>query len=111
VSFSPDGGRLATASADGTARVWIAREEPENREKRRKYWREQQAAEAERDGRWFAAAFHLGWMIRDRPADAALYARRAWAEARLGRWLEAADDLLRGAALLKPDEAAPAPAP
>jgi WD40 repeat protein len=110
VAFSPDAARLATTSSDGTARLWIARESSEDREKRRRFWREQQADESENNGRWFAAAFHLGWMIHERPDDPSLYVRRVGACARLGRWGEAAAELLRGAALLKPDEAdRPAP--
>jgi WD40 repeat protein len=106
LAFSPDGSRLATASLDNTARLWIARESAEDREKRRRFWREQQAADAEAGGQWFAAAFHLGRLIHERPADPSLYARRVRADAHLGRWGDAAADLLQGAALLKPDEAA-----
>jgi hypothetical protein len=111
VAFSPDGSRLAAASVKGTARLWTVRESAEDREKRRRVWRDQQAAEAEASGRWFAAAFHLGWMIRERPDDPSLYARRVRAGAHLGRWGDAAADLLRGAALLKPAEAGAPPAP
>jgi predicted NACHT family NTPase len=103
IAFSPDGSRLATASHDGTARLWIARESPKDQEKRRReqqrLWRRQQAAEAERGGRWFAAAFHLSRLIEAEPADASLYARRGKAHALQGHRARAAADLRRWAAL------------
>jgi hypothetical protein len=105
VAFSPDGTRLTTASDEG-AGVWIARESDAERENRlrfrRSLWREQKAAAAETNCRWFAAAFHLGQMIRERPDEPVLYARRGWAYAAQGKWSLAADDFLRGAALCKP---------
>jgi dipeptidyl aminopeptidase/acylaminoacyl peptidase len=107
VAFSPDGHRIATAGCND-ARLWRAREIPADQEKRRRLWREQQAADAEQSGQWFSAAFHLSRLIDAEPADAALYARRAWAEVRLARWREAAEDLLRGAAL-QPEDDAPMP--
>jgi hypothetical protein len=103
VVFSPDGSRLATASRDQTARIWIAWESAEDREKRRRYWRERQAADAEAGGRWFAAVFHLGQLLRERADDPSLYAGRCRAEVHLGRWGEAAAVFLQGAALTKPD--------
>ena len=68
--------------------LWVARESQEDRDKRRRLWRERQAGDAEKGGRWFAAAFHLGRLIDETPADAALYARRCNAEIRLGPWTQ-----------------------
>jgi WD40 repeat protein len=109
VAFSSDGGRIVTTSFDKTARLWIARESTENLEKRRRLWREERADAAMKNRQWFAAAFHLGRLIDETPADAALYARRCRAYASLAEWGKAAADLLQGAALCKPAEDAPAP--
>ena len=52
-------GRLASAGADGTVRLWTAAETAGELEQRRRVWRDQQARDAETAGRWFAAAFLL----------------------------------------------------
>jgi hypothetical protein len=97
-----------------TVQLWIARESPEEQAKRlaeqrrldreqQTVWHTNQAADAERAGRWFAAAFHLSRLIDADPASPSLYARRGTAYALQGQWAKAAADLLRGAALCKPD--------
>lgn len=65
--FSPAGSRLASGSQDGYIKIWDAREiSPEERRSRSDAfdeglpgWHAEVAAEAEKAGNWFAAAFHL----------------------------------------------------
>jgi WD40 repeat protein len=47
-------------------------------------WHTEDAAAAEKAGDWFATAFHLGYLLRQRPLDAALHNRRADALEKLG---------------------------
>jgi tetratricopeptide (TPR) repeat protein len=54
-------------------------------------WHVEKAASAEREGRWFAAAFHLGRLLHAGP-DVALRCRRARAYLALSRWREARAD-------------------
>src|SRR5207248_205104 len=62
-------------------------------------WHAAQAQEAQQQGLWFAAAFHQGRLLRDRPWDAELHARRAHALDVLGRTREAALHYLRAVSL------------
>jgi WD40 repeat protein/serine/threonine protein kinase len=106
VGFKADGASIVTASVDGTARLWRARESPPDDDQRRikqhRMWREQQAADAEQAGQWFAAAFHLSRLIDADPKNSSLYARRCKAYAFQGQWGKAADDLLQGGSLCPP---------
>jgi hypothetical protein len=81
-SVSPDG--TVRAEVSGSA-VWLvdldaALRDRDDRlavEARNRPWRHQrQAAQAEKDHDWFAAAFHLGRLLKDNPGDANLLRRR-----------------------------------
>jgi hypothetical protein len=56
----------------GTERFERLALEPGNRV----WWYQQRAARAERDQNWFAAAFHLGLLLKNKPDDADLLRRR-----------------------------------
>lgn len=58
-------------------------------------WHARQAAEAERDWRWYAAVVHLDALVAAAPDDPAFRRRRAEVLARLGRFDRAAEDLKR----------------
>jgi WD40 repeat protein/tetratricopeptide (TPR) repeat protein len=89
--FSPDGRRLALGEGR-TVRVIDVRP-PQGEELlirrartgRDFAWQEAAAVRQEQAGEWFAAAFHLGQLLAERPWDPALYVRRARAYAELGQ--------------------------
>ena len=84
IAFSPDGGRLLTGDWDNQFKLWDtgnASKElqnvyplPDAAERRR--YHTQQADRAEREGKWFAVAFHVGRLLLDTPQDAGLARRR-----------------------------------
>jgi serine/threonine protein kinase len=57
-------------------------------------WHRVEATEAEWSGQWFAAAFHLNWLLRQTPADPELHLRLAIAEWQLDRWLATVKDAI-----------------
>jgi WD40 repeat protein/tetratricopeptide (TPR) repeat protein len=61
-------------------------------------WHAEEAANAERDRQWFAAAFHLGRLLQRTPDDVDLRCRRARAHVELKWWTKAradADEAIR----------------
>jgi hypothetical protein len=60
VAFSHDGRRIASGSADNTIRVWEINCQH--------LWRLRQATDAERNKAWFAACFHLHWLMHEERA-------------------------------------------
>ncbi len=96
---SPDGRLAAWVNGD---RAYVQAEEGDSQAARRQederatlVWHHQQAYAAEQAANWFAAAHHLHCLPHDGPEWYRLHARRLRVHARLGRWLEATDDLLR----------------
>jgi WD40 repeat protein len=84
VQFRPDGKCLVSAGADGTVRVWDAEPEPPAaRLARTADWHRAEAADAERQKSWFAAAFHMRRLAAADPADPDLRRRLAAAEKEL----------------------------
>jgi WD40 repeat protein/tetratricopeptide (TPR) repeat protein len=55
-------------------------------------WHRELAVKAERDGEWFAAAFHLGRLLQSSPDDPELRGRRARALIELRQWPQANAD-------------------
>jgi WD40 repeat protein/tetratricopeptide (TPR) repeat protein len=97
LAFSRDGRRLALACKDGTLKVWEAEvHTPEEKSARARArvpaWHEREARKSEAVEEWFAALWHLDRLLDARPEHRLLYARRAWAHARLGHWAKADTD-------------------
>jgi len=78
VAFSPDGKSIATAGSDGL-KVWdvnVSTAWPLPDAAQRKAYHGDQAALAEKEGKWFAVAFHVGRLLLDDPDNADLKKRR-----------------------------------
>jgi tRNA A-37 threonylcarbamoyl transferase component Bud32 len=88
---SPDGSLFALPEHDQLHLVAL-RPEPPELERRRAAtrtdlgWQNRQAARHEAAKNWFAALVHLNVLLRERPADENLKARRAKAAAALAEW-------------------------
>jgi WD40 repeat protein/predicted Ser/Thr protein kinase len=102
VARSPDGQRVASARGDKVQVRWARDTTPEALERQQQEdfrdgaaWHYQQAADAEKAGQWFAAAFHLSRLVEVEPARAKVYARRAHAYTQLGQAQQAAADLAK----------------
>jgi WD40 repeat protein/serine/threonine protein kinase len=67
-------------SAEGAA--WVAEQNKLDRQ-RTLDWRNAEATEAEAQGHWFVAAFHLNWLLRDDSSNAGLLTRRSRAYEKL----------------------------
>jgi WD40 repeat protein/tRNA A-37 threonylcarbamoyl transferase component Bud32/tetratricopeptide (TPR) repeat protein len=99
VAFSRDGRRLVSAGIDGF-KIWIAEEvTPQTFSARRRAlaqriptWHFREAAFANGNQEWFAAAFHLNRLIDALPTNPNLRVYRADVNAELGRWDAVAAD-------------------
>jgi hypothetical protein len=102
LAWSGDGSTLAAAD-----RLWNAAPRSEAGQAARRAawadyalgWHRRAARDCEREGRWFAASFHLSRVLDASPADGSLWLRRGLADAQAERWAEAADALGRAIAL------------
>lgn len=79
VQFDQQGKNLISASQDGTIRRWMTESTPAEQAERLRVrpllWRLQEASRAEQSRNWYAAAFHLGWLLRDQSQDESLKSR------------------------------------
>ncbi len=92
VAFSPDGSLIVSGNNDGTVKFWDASGDAGFNRSQRLVESEElgdtanhryRAEIAEKTDDWYAAAFHLGWLIALCPDEAPLRQRRANAEATL----------------------------
>lgn len=87
LQYDANGNRLVSASPDGTVRSWIAEESLEAQAERLRVrplvWRLGELKRAEETQNWYAAAFHLGWLLQDQPDDDSLKSRYDQALAKL----------------------------
>jgi WD domain, G-beta repeat len=83
VTTSPDGSVRAEARGYGIVLIDVKADRRDHEERlaleplNRAFWHRQQAAQAEEDSNWFAAAFHLRQLLRTKPEDANLRRRHA----------------------------------
>jgi hypothetical protein len=103
LAWSADGSTLAVANQLGDIRFWSAAPRTEEAQAARRAtwsdyalkWHRRAARDAERERRWFAAAFHLSRVIEACPTDGVLFAHRGRANAQMERWAVAEHDLGR----------------
>jgi hypothetical protein len=81
---SPDGSLRAEARDNVVVLIELANYDPQREYAERVVleatnripWHQQQAAQAEKDGEWFAAAFHLGQLLKNKADDSGVLHRR-----------------------------------
>jgi tetratricopeptide (TPR) repeat protein len=96
LGFHPDGSQLAVLDVDGKLWAWNAPKDlPEWQAQRRQVLAETlvsrhrtQADEAIKAGQWFAAAFHLNYVLATKPDDAKLHLQCGQALAAQGKTTE-----------------------
>jgi WD40 repeat protein/serine/threonine protein kinase len=108
--FSPDGSRLAAGTltgpsvgGDGVVRVWTGPKDPVawKAEQRKALaetlpqWHRTRADEHFRNTSWFAAVFHLSWLIQAEPQNGQHYLRRGQALAAQVKMIEARQDFVK----------------
>src|SRR5262249_51654621 len=92
VVTSPDGWLRAEVRNPGIVLIDTVRERQDCEERKarepvnRARWHQQNATRAEEDRNWFAAAFPLRHLCRDRPDDTNLIQRYGEVLSKLGRW-------------------------
>jgi WD40 repeat protein/tRNA A-37 threonylcarbamoyl transferase component Bud32 len=107
LAFSPDGTRLAALGMDGGVRVWTAPTDSAAWQEQRRIalarslpaWHRARAEECAQAGDWYAASFHLGWVIDAEPQNGHHYFDRGIALAHLRKVAEANRDFEKALAL------------